>query len=33
LWHTPVRHDQRTGTSDASASSSRLPQSLLHQIV
>jgi len=25
LWHTPVRHDQRVGTSQASASSSRLP--------
>ena len=24
LWQTPVRHDQRTGTSQASASSSRL---------
>src|SRR5215469_13848634 len=24
LWQTPVRHDQRTGTSHASASSSRL---------
>src|SRR5215468_1924786 len=24
LWHTPVRHDQRTGTSHASASSNML---------
>src|SRR5438067_2091413 len=24
VWQTPVRHDQRTGTSQASASSSRL---------
>ena len=24
LWHTPLRHDHRTGTSHASASSSRL---------
>src|SRR5581483_577876 len=24
LWHTPVRQDQRTGTSQASASSSKL---------
>jgi hypothetical protein len=24
VWQTPVRHDQRTGTSHASASSSRL---------
>src|SRR5277367_2058070 len=24
IWQTPVRHDQRTGTSQASASSSRL---------
>src|SRR5260370_9965268 len=24
VWHTPVRQDQRTGTSQASASSSRL---------
>ena len=30
LWHTPVRHDQRTGTSQASASSRRLPYSGLH---
>src|SRR3954447_7162174 len=30
LWHTPVRHDQRTGTSHASANSSRLAYSLLH---
>jgi hypothetical protein len=25
MWQTPVRHDQRTGTSQASAKSSRLP--------
>ena len=30
LWQTPVRHDQRTGTSQASASSSRLVYSPLH---
>src|SRR4051812_50221084 len=30
VWQTPVRHDQRTGTSHASASSSRLPYSSLH---
>ena len=32
LWHTPVRQDQRTGTSQASASSSRLEKSSLHGI-
>jgi len=25
LWHTPARHDQRTGTSHASASSRMFP--------
>src|SRR5262249_32178604 len=30
LWQTPVRHDQRTGTSHASASSSRLPYPSAH---
>ena len=24
VWHTPVRHDHRTGTSQASANSSKL---------
>ena len=32
LWQTPVRHDQRTGTSHASANSSTLAKSLLHGI-